>query len=443
MSQPENLYILDEIQARTRMQIRPLRAALMDVRGAINLHYRAMSEIERKIELIASADVARVPAARIVDLLITGAVKDGASDVHIEPQQDRLRIRYRINGHLHNMLSLPMNVHIPLLARLKVLAKMDTTERRRPQDGQFTISIDGRDVNVRAATVNTPRGEVAVLHIVEQSLSVMELSELGFLTDSLKLYRGLVQSASGMILVSGPPNSGKTTTLYASISQLNTEERNIVTIEDPVEYHLDNVKQIQVNPQIDLTFASGLRAIYRLDPDVILVSEVRDTETARAVTQAALSGSLVLSSVHTNSATGALFRLLDLGVEPFLVSSAMTGVINQRLVRRVCPHCSSLREVPQEERLAYEEEMGEARTQFYYGAGCNFCADTGYLGRSGVFEVLVMSGEIKRMLIGGASGKEIKDQAVKEGMATLQHAGMQKVKEGLTTLHEVLRNVFY
>jgi general secretion pathway protein E len=443
MSQPENLYTIDEIQARTRMQVRPLRAALMDVRGAINLHYRALSEVEKEIELLASADVDRVPAARILDLLITGAVKDGASDIHIEPQQDRLRIRYRIDGHLHDRLSLPLNVHVPLLSRLKVLAKMDITERRRPQDGQFTISTKGRKVDLRAATANTPRGEVAVLRVLDKSISVMELLELGFLSDSLKAYQKLLQSPSGMILVSGPTGSGKTTTLYASIKQLNTEERNIVTIEDPIEYQFDDVKQIQVNPQIDLTFSTGLRVIYRLDPDVILVGEVRDVETARAVTQAALAGSLVLSSVHTKDAVGALFRLIDLGVEPFLISSAVSAVINQRLVRRVCPHCCSLREAPEEERLAYEEEMGKARTQFYYGAGCNFCANTGYLGRTGVFEVLVVSSEIKRMLVKGASAAEIRAQAVKEGMATLQHAGMQKVKEGRTTLHEVLRNVFY
>ena len=443
MSEPENLYTIDEIQARTRMQVRPLRAALMDVRGAINLHYRALTEAESEIEQLTAADFVRVPAVRILDLLVAEAVKDGASDIHIEPQQDRLRIRYRIDGHLHDRLSLPLNVHVPLLSRLKVLAKMDITERRRPQDGQFTISTKGRKVDLRAATVDTPRGEVAVLRILDKSISVMELPELGFLPDSLKTYRKLLQSPSGLILVSGPTGSGKTTTLYASIKQLNTEERNIVTIEDPIEYHFEDVKQIQVNPQIDLTFASGVRVIYRLDPDVVLVGEVRDAETAKAVAQAALSGALVLSSVHTNNATGALFRLIDLGVEPFLVSSAVTGVINQRLVRRVCPHCSSLREVPEEERLAYEEEMGETRSQFYYGAGCKFCVHTGYLGRTGVFEVLVVSSEIKRMLMGGASGKEIKDQAVKEGMTTLQHAGMQKVKEGLTTPREVLRNVFY
>ncbi len=444
MSEPENLYLLDEIQTRTRMRVRPLRAALMDMREAISLHYRTKSEIEREIEALASADVARVPAARIVDLLIAGAVQDGASDIHIEPQQDRLRIRYRIDGHLHDRLSLPLNVHAPLLSRLKVLARMDTTERRRPQDGQFTVSVGGQDViTVRAATVNTQRGEVAVLRVRDKSISVIELSELGFLSNCLKTYKKLLHSSSGMILVSGPTGSGKTTTLYASIKQLDTEERNIITIEDPIEHHFDDVKQIGVNSHVDLTFSSGLRAIMRLDPDIILVGEIRDAETAMAVPQAALSGLLVLSSVHANTATGALFRLIDLGVEPFLVSSAVTCVTNQRLVRRVCPHCASLREATEEECLLYEEVMGEARTQFYYGAGCKFCADTGYLGRTGVFEVLQVSGEIKRMLIGGARGREIKDQAVKEGMTTLQRAGMLKVKEGLTTIQEVLRNVFY
>jgi general secretion pathway protein E len=329
-----------------------------------------------------------------------------------------------------------------LLSRLKVLAKMDITERRRPQEGQFTVLVDGREVNVRAATVNTPRGEVAVLHIVEQALLVMELSELGFLPNSLKLYRDLIQSPFGMVLVSGPPKSGKTTTLYASINQLSTEERNIVTIEDPIEHHFDGMKQIQVNPQVNLTIASALRFIMRLDPDVILVGEISNPEVAKLALQATLAGPLVLSSVHSRDAVGALFRLIDLGVEPFLVSSAVIGIVNQRLVRRVCPHCRSLRDVPEEERLAYEEEVREARAQFYYGAGCNFCANTGYLGQTGVFEVLVMSDEIKRLLIRDASADEIKTQAVKEGMVPLRRAGMLKVKEGLTTPREVLRNVF-
>lgn len=442
MSHPEDLNILEDLRIRTRMHIKPLRAAVMDVRGAINLHYRAMSEIEREIKQLTSADIARVPAVRIVDLLIAGAVRDGASDIHIEPLQDRLRIRYRIGGHLHDSFSLPLSIHTPLLSRLKVLAQMDIAERRRPQEGQFTVSIDGREVNIRAATVNAPRGEVAVLHIVDQALSVMELSELGFLPDSLELYQDLLRSTSGMILVSGPTGSGKTTTLYASINALNTEEHNIITIEDPIEHHFPDIKQIQVNPQIDLTYASGLRVIMRLDPDVVLIGEISDPEVAKTAVQAALAGPLVLSSVHSKDAVSALLRLIDLGIEPFLISTALIGVVSQRLVRRVCPHCRSLREVPEEERLAYEEEVWEARTQFYYGAGCNFCANTGYLGRTGVFEVLVMSDRIKRLLITGASADEIKAQAIKDGMVPLRRAGMLKVKEGITTPREVLRHVF-
>jgi general secretion pathway protein E len=442
MSHPEDLNILEDLRMRTRMQIKPLRAAVMDVRGAINLHYRAMSEIEREIKQLTSADIARVPAVRIVDLLIAGAVRDGASDIHIEPLQDRLRIRYRIAGHLHDSFSLPLSIHTPLLSRLKVLAQMDIAERRRPQEGQFTVSIDGREVNIRAATVNAPRGEVAVLHIVDQALSVMKLSELGFLPDALERYQDLLRSTSGMILVSGPTGSGRTTTLYASINELNTEEHNIITIEDPIEHHFADIKQIQVNPQVDLTFASGLRVVMRLDPDVILISEISDPEVAKTAVQAALAGPLVLSSVHSKDAVSALLRLIDLGVEPFLIGSALIGVVSQRLVRRVCPHCRSLRNVPEEERLAYEEEVWEARTQFYYGAGCNFCANTGYLGRTGVFEVLVMSDRIKRLLITGASADEIKAQAIKEGMVPLRRAGMLKVKEGITTPREVLRHVF-
>jgi general secretion pathway protein E len=443
MSQPEDLNILEELRVRTRKQVRPLRAALMDVRGAINLHYRAITEIEKEIQQITSSDFARVPAARIVDLLLTGAVTDGASDIHIEPQPDRLRIRYRVDGYLREALSLPVNIYNPLLSRLKVLSKMDIAERRRPQEGQFSIGVDGQEVNVRATTVNTAQGEVAVLHILNKSLSIMELAELGFLPDTLKTYEKLIQSPSGMILVGGPSGSGKTTTLYATINQLNTEERNIVTIEDPIEYQFTDVKQIQVNPQADITFASGLRTIMRLDPNVILVGEIRDEETASMAIQAALTGHLVLSSVHANDTVGVLFRLMDLGIEPLLITSATIGVVAQHLVRRICPHCTSLRDVSAEERLVYEGEVWEARNQFYYGAGCNYCANTGYLGRSGVFEVMVMSYEIKRSLTRGATADEINAQAIKEGMVPLQRAGMLKVQEGLTTPQEVLRSVFF
>jgi len=456
MVDPDNLYAIEDIRACTRMEVKVLRTALMDIRGAINLHYRAMSEIEEQISYIipvaperAAAEerispdlIAQAPVVRAVNLLVGQAVKDRASDIHIEPQQDYLRIRYRIDGILHDTLSLPLSVHGPLLSRVKVLADMNIAERRRPQDGHLTLSIDGTEVDIRVATADTSWGEMAVLRVLDKSISVMDLPELGFLPGSLKIYQKLIQSPYGMIMASGPTGSGKTTTLYASINQLDAKGRNIITIEDPIEYRFADINQMQVNPQASITFASGLRATMRLDPDVILVGEVRDTETASIAIQAALTGHLVLSTVHANDAVGALFRLVDLGVEPFLITSAVVGIVAQRLVRCVCPHCRVLREAPEEERLIYEEEIGEKRTRFYYGTGCNFCALTGYHGRMGVYEILVMSEEIRRLVLKGASADVIKHQAIEEGMVSMWRDGMLKVKEGLTTPYEVLRNVF-
>jgi len=456
MTDPNNLYAIEDVRALSRREVKVLRAALMDVRGAINLHYRAVGEIEKQIrhiipvapervgaeERISSDLIAQAPVVRAVNLLVSQAVKDRASDIHLEPQQDHLRVRYRIDGILHDTLSLPLSVHGPLVSRVKVLANMNIAERRRPQDGHFSISADGTEVDIRVATADTSWGEMAVLRVLDKSISVMDLPELGFLPDSLETYRDLIRSPYGMLLASGPTGSGKTTTLYATINQLDSRERNIITIEDPVEYRFANINQMQVNPQANITFASGLRATMRLDPDVILVGEVRDRETASIAIQAALTGHLVLSTVHANDAVGALFRLMDLGVEPFLLTSAMVGIVAQRLVRRVCPHCRILREGTEEEQLAYEKEIGEKRTKFYHGTGCNFCAMTGYYGRMGVYEILVMSEEIRRLVLQGAGSDVIKTKAVEEGMMSMWRDGMLKVKEGLTTPSEVLRNVF-
>ncbi len=456
LADPDNLYAIDDVRALSRMEVKVLLAPLMDVRGAINLHYRATDEIERQISHIVTAVqeraegeeritadlIAQAPVVRAVDLLVAQAVKDRASDIHIEPQQDHLRIRYRIDGILQETLSLPLIVHRPLISRVKVLADMNIAERRRPQDGHLTTSIDGREVDLRVATADTTWGEMAVLRVLDKSISVMDLPELGFLHDSLKTYQKLLQAPFGMILVSGPTGSGKTTTLYASINQLDAKERNIITVEDPIEYRFNDINQMQVNPQANITFASGLRAIMRLDPDVILVGEIRDPETANIAIQAALTGHLVLSSVHANDAVGVLFRLMDLGIEPFLITSGVVGIVAQRLVRRVCPHCRILREAPEEEQLIYEEEMEEKRTKFYYGEGCNFCALTGCLGRVGAFEILVVSEEIRRLLLRDASADAIKAQAIKEGMVPMWRDGMLKVQAGVTTPYEVLRNAF-
>ena len=456
MADPDNLYAIEDIRALSRMEVRVLRAALMDVRGAINLHYRAAGEIEKEIrhilptavewveadDRISSDLIAQAPIVRAVNLLVSQAVKDRASDIHVEPQEDRLRVRYRIDGILHDTLSLPLSVHGPMISRVKVLASMNIAERRRPQDGHFAISVDGTEVDIRVATADTSWGEMAVLRVLDKAMSVMDLPDLGFLPGSLKTYQRLIRSPFGMILAAGPTGSGKTTTLYASINQLDSKERNIITIEDPVEYRFANINQMQVNIQADVTFARGLRATMRLDPDVILVGEIRDKETSSIAIQAALTGHLVLSTVHANDAVGALFRLMDLGIEPFLITSALIGIIAQRLVRRVCPHCRTLREVPEEEQLIYEKEVGEKRTRFYHGTGCNFCALTGYHGRLGVYEVLVMSQEIRRLVLTGASADVIKDQVIEEGMVSMWRDGMLKVQAGHTTPREILRNVF-
>jgi general secretion pathway protein E len=455
MADPANIQVLEDLKTQARMAIQSAVGILSDIREAINRNYRASGEIEEQISRVApevaepaveeavTPDlIAQTPIVRTLDLLIAQAVRDRASDIHLEPQERNLRVRYRIDGILHEVQILPLSVHPPLVSRLKVMAGMNIAERRRPQDGQFSIRVEEKEVDFRVATSDSAHGEMVVLRVLDKSLSLLALTELGFLPEALERYSQMLRTPFGMILVGGPTGSGKTTTLYASVNQLDRGERNIVTIEDPIEYHFEGVNQIQVNPRADITFAGGLRAIMRLDPDVILVGEIRDDDTARMATQAALTGHLVLSSIHANDALGVLFRLLDLGVEPFLISSALVGAVSQRMVRRVCPHCRSLSEVPPDERQVYELELGEGPEKLYYGAGCNSCANTGYLGRTGVFEVLMLSEELRRMLLRGASAGEMKAQAISEGMAPMRRSAMLKVQQGITTPYEVIRNIF-
>ena len=485
MADPEDIRARDDVASYTGMEVLPAVAYPQDVCRAIEVNYGLRGELDselwegpaKAVPLAEQAEgqprrnlgnqieeqlsrlapksyedgiradmllstVSEAPIVRSVDLIVRQAVRDRASDVHIEPQRDRLRIRYRIDGILHDVASISLDYHSPLLSRIKVLAQIDIAERRRPQDGQLTYDLKDKQVDIRVATFNTVYGEMAVLRILDKSLPLFSLSELGFLSESLTRYGEVLRSPLGMVVVSGPTGAGKTTTLYASLNQLDNAERKIITVEDPVEYQFDDICPSEINPKADITFASGLRAIMRLDPDVILVGEVRDSETANTSIQAALTGHLVLSSVHANDAAGVIFRLLHLGIEPFLLSSALIGIVAQRMVRRVCPHCSDLAEAGPEEKVAYQEEMGEARTHFYYGAGCNRCSGTGYLGRTGVFEVLLITEEFRKLILSGASTDELRAQAVKDGMITMRRDGMIKVKRGITTPREVLRNVF-
>jgi len=452
MADPEDIRTIEDIKAQSRMRVEVALGIPSDIEQAINLNYRSSGEIDKQVSQFAppvkeaaevtSELIARTPIAQSLDLLIAQAVQDRASDVHLEPQEDRLRIRYRIDGILHDMFSLPLTGHAPLVSRVKILAGMNIAEQRRSQDGQFSIEVGDRDVDIRAATMETAYGERVALRILDKSLSLFILPELGFLADALKKYRAVLNNPFGLILVGGPTGSGKTTTLYASINQLDANERNILTIEEPIEYRFMDINQTQVNPKAGITFASGLRAIMRHDPDVILVGEIRDKDTATTAVQAALTGHLVLSSIHANDAVSVLFRLRDLGVEPYLISSTLVGIVAQRMVRRICTHCRAPSQPSIKEHIAYEEEMKEQPTTFYSGAGCNLCANTGYRGRTGLFELLVMSEEIRRMLFSNTSAGDIKAEALREGMVTMKRDGMLKVKEGITSVSEVLRSVF-
>jgi general secretion pathway protein E len=453
MVDPTDIFALEALAAQSRMRIKPIAATDKDVRDAIDFNYKGFGEIEEQIshisvpaeemdeKLVISA-ATDTPLVQALNLIIDEAVKARASDIHIEPEEDRVRIRYRIDGTLQDTMSLPLNVHRALISRIKILSEMNIADHFRPQDGQFSTQAKGREIDVRVATAPAVLGETAVLRLLDKSLATLGLSELGMLPDSLEKFENMLKVPYGMILISGPTGAGKTTTLYASINSLDTHGRNIITIEDPAEYRFPDINQIQVNNQAGITFASGLRSILRLDPDVILVGEIRDAETANIATQAALTGHLMLSSIHANDVAGVLSRLLDLRVEPFLIASAVIGVVAQRMVRRVCPDCGRLIEAPLVEQMAYEKEMGKKQTEFIYGTGCKSCAYTGYLGRTGIFEILPVSDTIGAMVCNRASSSAIREQALKDGMISMMKDGMLKVKESITTPAEVLRNAF-
>ena len=459
MEDPSDSSTIDSVSALAGMAVQAVKAVSSEILEYIDLNYKKDSDIAKELTRMAedAAEEASTkqklggrggdltadsPIARTCDLIIAQATNDRASDVHVEPQEDRLRIRYRIDGILHDAMSLPLDVHLPLVSRFKILSGLNIAEKRKPQDGQLSAKVGDKTVDVRVATTDTVHGEKIVMRILDKSMALLDLTDLGFLADGIEKYRGMLNAPFGMILIAGPTGSGKTTTLYSSINQLNRDERNIMTIEDPVEYRFNDISQIPVNDAAGLSFATGLRALMRLDPDVILVGEIRDHETASIGVQAALTGHLVMSSIHANDTIAALFRLLDLGVEKFLVSSSLVGIVAQRMIRRVCTHCKRPMIASDEERLIYETELRERRREFYYGQGCASCANTGYKGRTGVHEILVMSEELRRMLLNGATPGEIKDVAIEEGMISMWRNGMLKVKQGITTPYELMRTVY-
>ncbi len=453
MADPTDIFALEAFSAQSQMRIKPIAASSKEVRDAIDFNYKGYGEIEKQIsdisisreptdEKLAISAAVDAPLAKALDLIVDEAVKARSSDIHIEPEEDRLRVRYRIDGILQDMISLPLNIHAALVSRIKILADMNIADHHRPQDGQFSTQAKGRQIDVRVATAPTVQGEMAVLRLLDKSLALIEMSELGLLPDSLGKYGAMLKAPYGMLLISGPTGAGKTTTLYASINSLDMIEKNIITIEDPAEYRFKDINQIQVNPQAGITFSSGLRSILRLDPDVIMVGEIRDAETANIAINAALTGHLMLSSIHASDATGVLFRLLDLDAEPFLIASSVIGIMAQRMVRRICPDCCHFIEAPLVEQIAYEQETGEKRTEFLYGTGCKVCTYTGYRGRTGIFEILTMSDSIRTMLTHNANTSDVRAQALKEGMVSIMNDGMRKVKAGVTTPSEVLRTAY-
>jgi len=452
MADPEDIRTIEDIKVQAKMRVEVALGIRSDIERAINIYYRSSSAIEKQVsQLLPTRETdikeiatvtASTPITETLELLITQAVKDRASDIHIEPQVDRLRIRYRIDGILHDIFSFPLNVHSALVSRVKILSKMDISEQRRPQDGQFSVKVNDNEIDIRTATMETPYGERVSLRILDKSMVLFTLAELGFQPDILKKYRRMLRSPHGMILAGGPTGSGKTTTLYASINELDKNELNIMTIEDPVEYTFTNINQTQVNNKAGITFSGGLRAIMRNDPDVILVGEIRDKDTVKTACQAALTGHLVLSSIHANDAIGVLYRLMDLEADPASISTTLIGVISQRMVRRICTNCRTPYQPSEEELAAYHEEMRENNVTFFHGTGCDYCTNTGYRGRIGIFEFLIMSESIRKLLRNHGDASEIRAQAIAEGMITMRQDGMQKVKQGITSISEVMRRVF-
>ena len=400
---------------------------------------RLFSEIEEVGDLL--DDTSDSPVIRLVNFMFSQAVRDGASDIHIEPYQNSLKIRQRLDGILYDMFSPPKHVQSTLISRVKIMAKLDIAEKRLPQDGRIELKVGNKEIDVRVSTLPTAFGERVVLRLLDKSSVLISLSDLGMPADRLALFTKEIKAANGIVLVTGPTGSGKTTTLYAALTSINNSDINIITVEDPVEYRISGIGQVQVNPKINLTFASGLRSIVRQDPDVILVGEIRDTETAEIAIQSALTGHLVFSTLHTNDSASAITRLRDMGVEPFLIASSINAILAQRLVRLLCNNCKEAY-IPDNQELM---KIGLDPAKFggvkiYKSKGCSKCHQTGYRGRAGIFELLIMSRGLKTLVMQTSDANAIKQYAVRKGgMVSLRHDGIMKVLAGKTTIEEVYR----
>jgi general secretion pathway protein E len=458
INDPFSFQALDDLRSILGWNgIRPVLCPLAAITTAINFAYdmtqdsaaevmqdidsedpeALFSEIEETGDLL--DDTSDAPVIRLVNLMFSQAVRDNASDIHIEPYQNSLKIRQRLDGILYDMLSPPKHVQSALISRIKIMANLNIAEKRLPQDGRIELKVGNKDVDIRVSTLPTSFGERVVLRLLDKSSILITLTELGMPDDRFIPFSEQIKAANGIVLVTGPTGSGKTTTLYAALTSINHTDINIITIEDPVEYRISGIGQVQVNPKINLTFASGLRSIVRQDPDVILVGEIRDTETAEIAIQSALTGHLVFSTLHTNDAASAITRLVDMGVEPFLLSSSINAILAQRLVRIICPYCKEAYTPDKEALLKLGVTPDDSTQQVYRGRGCAKCHHTGYKGRCGIFELLLMDREMKHLILQTANANDIKELAIKNGMITLRHDGAMKVFQGITTIEEVYR----
>lgn len=439
---------------------RPIRWMVADpatIRTFIDRSYRADADIDRLVAAFDLADdqhnkanqVAEVslddqaPVVQLVNRIVSQGKRDRASDIHVEPLDDRLRIRFRIDGHLVEAFNLPLGVHAALTSRLKIMSGMNIVEKRRPQDGQFSTVVDGKEIDVRVGSVSTVFGEKIVMRILDKGRSMIGLNQLGFPRETYLHYSKMIHAPFGMVICAGPTGAGKTTTLYASLLEINSTGKNVTTVEDPVEYVFPGINQIQTNEQAGLTFATGLKAILRQDPDVILVGEIRDADTARIAIQSALTGHFVLSSLHGTDSVAALHRFLDMGIEAFLIASSVVGVIGQRLLRRICDSCKEPYTPGADELAAFRQHSGGSdKVQFFRGAGCNYCAGTGYRDRIGVYELLRITPELRRLIVGWATTEELRRLAVAQGMRTMLREAMALVENDITTIPEVIRTLF-
>ena len=454
MSDPANVYALDDIRTITGRDVQPVVATANDVEEAIQKFSGMDSQVEAMASIAAesvdetTADLEEAledaPIVKLVNAIMTQAVGDRASDVHLEPAEHNVRIRFRVDGVLHEpMPPAPKSIQGGLISRLKVMADLNIAERRVPQDGRISMKVGGRALDLRVATLPTVHGEKVVIRVLDKSNALLRLEDLGFLENAYDRFSESFRKPYGAILVTGPTGSGKSTTMYSTLNILNEESKNIITVEDPVEYRLPGVNQMQVNPKAGLTFASALRSILRADPDIVLIGEIRDKETATIAIEAALTGHLVLSSLHTNDAPSAISRLVEMDVETFLVASAIDAVVAQRLARKLCERCRVVYQPEQAELEAagFPEWLWPEIPQLFKAQGCPACSNTGYRGRIGLYEVMRMSEEIERLTVERASADAIRNVAVQQGMMTLRDDGLEKARMGITTLDEVARVV--